>query len=204
MIITKQQILNLNPCEERKDNFLHHYGYLDSFKLRDFVSLDNITYYDKVWVITKLMSHRQCVAFSLACARSVQHNIRKEHQEIIENSLKVVENWLQGNSTQDEIKAAESAAWSAASAAESAWSADSAARSAESAAESAWSAARSAAWSAARSADSAARSAAYAAMSIGYASDNAAKNVAYVADNAAYIHQRELNLILLADIIEDF
>jgi hypothetical protein len=104
--------------------------------------------------------------YAVWCARQVQHKMTDPRSIA---ALDVAERHAEGTATDDELAAAESAAWSAAwiaansaagsaarSAAESAaWSA------ARSAAESAaWSAARSAAWSAARSA---ARSAAWSA-----------------------------------------
>ena len=39
--------------------------------IKDFLSLDNITYPDKVWVCTRLMTRNQKFQFAVACATSV-------------------------------------------------------------------------------------------------------------------------------------
>ncbi len=109
---------------------------------------------DQFWCVYRdgLISDKILRLFAVWSYRQTLKFIEKPDPRSL-NAALVAEAYALGKATQEELTAAESAAWSAA---ESAWSA------AESAAESAWSAARSAArsaWSAAESARSAARSA---------------------------------------------
>lgn len=70
MRITLEEILKFNPCKDRIDNFTRHYPNY-SGSVREFLSLDNITYADKVWVCARLMSPNQRFTFAKTCALSV-------------------------------------------------------------------------------------------------------------------------------------
>jgi hypothetical protein len=70
MKITLKKIEKLNPCKDRLENFVKHNP---DFKgsVRDFLSLDTITYSDKTWVCARLMTGNQRFYWARACARSV-------------------------------------------------------------------------------------------------------------------------------------
>ena len=206
-LINKDIIKALNPCNDRFNNYLKHYSDFSN-TLQDFLSLDNITYSDKVWVITKLFTKEQNVAWSIKCAESVLSNFESVYpnDKRPRQALKAAQAYL-NNPCEETQSAAESAAesaarsaWSAAWAA--AWSAaESAARSARSAARSARSAesAESAVWAAARSAaESAARSAAWSAAESAW---SAAESAAESAESPglAEKEQEDINLIFMVE-----
>lgn len=70
MRINTKTIKMLNPCESRFNNYLNYYKNFDS-DLLDFILLENITYNDKVWVVTRLFTKEQNVKWSLLCASKV-------------------------------------------------------------------------------------------------------------------------------------
>jgi hypothetical protein len=70
MKINKQVIAALNPCADRFNNYVINNQDKD-FTVQDFLGLDNITYSDKIWVMTRLMTTEQCIKWSIACADSV-------------------------------------------------------------------------------------------------------------------------------------
>ena len=71
MRVNVEIIRKMNPCKNRfDDNFLIHYPNFDS-DLEDFLSLDEITYDDKIWVCKKLLNKNQLVHFAVLCAQSV-------------------------------------------------------------------------------------------------------------------------------------
>lgn len=113
MLINTQIICKLEPCESRFDNYLTHY---ESFSgtLEDFIKLDNITYCDKVWVVTRLFTKQQNVKWALLCASKVLSifediypNDKRPRQ-----ALEAVEAWL--NNPSEETKIAANAAVNAA------------------------------------------------------------------------------------------
>jgi len=67
MKITTQIIKDLNPCEDRRDNFLGYYP-LFSGDHEDFLLLDKITHKDKLWVILRLMDRIDVEVFAIDCA----------------------------------------------------------------------------------------------------------------------------------------
>lgn len=71
MRVNVEIIRKMNPCKGRfDDNFLIHYPNFDS-NLEDFLSLDKITYSDKIWVCKKLLNKNQLVHFAILCDQSV-------------------------------------------------------------------------------------------------------------------------------------
>ena len=72
MLINKRVIAELNPCKERFENFANHYSNFEG-NLKEFISLENITYSDKVWVATRLLKRPQLVKWGALCAQSVLH-----------------------------------------------------------------------------------------------------------------------------------
>jgi hypothetical protein len=72
MLINKEMIKPLNPCQDRFNNFVVNYPEFNG-ELKEFLSLDKITYKDKIWVGVRLMTRTQKVKFSIKCAESVLH-----------------------------------------------------------------------------------------------------------------------------------
>ncbi|MBA3755040.1 MAG: hypothetical protein H0X02_01895 [Nitrosomonas sp.] len=118
MIINKEIIEKLEPCKDRFDNFVNNNPDFDG-DLQAFISLDNITYDDKVWVVTRLFTKEQNVKWSLLCASSVLSNFESvcPDDKRPRLALDAVQNYL--DNPCEETKAAESA-WSAEAAARSA------------------------------------------------------------------------------------
>ena len=67
--INTKIIKELNPCQDRLDNWLKYYS---DFKgdILDFLELENITAQDKVWVSLKLLPREIVEVFSIDCAFS--------------------------------------------------------------------------------------------------------------------------------------
>lgn len=80
MKINAEIIAKLNPCTSRFENFKTQYPYFDG-TLSDFVALENITYNDKIWVATRLLSKNQLVHWSILCAESVQPIFESKYPE---------------------------------------------------------------------------------------------------------------------------
>ena len=70
MKINKEIIQKLNPCDDRFNNYVNHYG-KSNFTLEDFIVFENITYSDKVWVVTRLFTKEQNIKWSILCASKV-------------------------------------------------------------------------------------------------------------------------------------
>ena len=72
MLINQEVIVKFNPCQDRFDNFKTNYPGFNG-ELGKFLSLDKITYRDKVWVSMRLMTRTQKVKFAIKCAESTLH-----------------------------------------------------------------------------------------------------------------------------------
>lgn len=138
MIITNKYIKTFNPCKDRMDNFDKLYPKYNS-KLSDFLSLDDISYSDKIWLASRVAPLKTLQQWSVECAEYVLENFEKKFpsDRRVRNYIEVTKKVITGELEKSAARSAESAAWSVAwSAAESAaWSARSAAWSAESAEE---------------------------------------------------------------------
>lgn len=55
MQINAQQIKDLNPCRARWDNFIKHYPNF-SGSMGEFFALTRISFYDKMWVFSRVLS----------------------------------------------------------------------------------------------------------------------------------------------------
>ena len=159
--INVEFIKSFNPCRKGIVNFEKYHSNFNG-SLEKLLKLDNIPYTDKIWLVAKIVNYKILQQWSLDCATFIVDNYNKEHpnDNRINDCLEKTRLFLLGETTEEELSAAEStarsAAWSAAwSARSAAWSAESAAWSA---AESAVCSARSAVRSAAESARSAAES----------------------------------------------
>ena len=62
-MITTGIIKNLKPCPDRLENYLNHYEN-KTFTYAQFISLDEISFEDKMWVLLRLMSLENVVSFS--------------------------------------------------------------------------------------------------------------------------------------------
>lgn len=80
MKITTENVASLNPCASRLQNFKDHYPNF-SGSVQDFLSLDNITYSDKVWVCVRLMTRNQKFYWARACAFSVLEIFEAKHPD---------------------------------------------------------------------------------------------------------------------------
>ena len=142
--ITVNKIMSWGPCYDKEyiqDIFKKHgkkfYTPLEIAKSGE--KIDDI-----LWILLRPEIISEMDLHELACKfaeRALKRERKKGREPHIDswNAIKVKRKWLKGKATDEELSAAESAAW---------YAAESAARSA------AWSAARSAAWYAARSAES--------------------------------------------------
>jgi len=194
MKLTIGMIADLKPCESRFNNFKEHYpDYEGDF--RDFLALENITYEDKVWVATRVLTKNQLVPWSIFCAESVKHIFENKYPD--NKCLTVLLDYLKNipdfNNLSAEVK-------------EKIWKLR---KPAYDAATAATAAAHAATATAAYAADTAA----YAAVDAAYAATAAtaaAHAAAYAAVDAAYANavdareeQQNLNLLFLASLIEE-
>jgi hypothetical protein len=67
--VNSKVIKKLKPCEDRFDNWLHHYGTFDG-SIIEFLSLDKISAMDKMWVASRLLPIDLMVTFAIDCAFS--------------------------------------------------------------------------------------------------------------------------------------
>jgi hypothetical protein len=201
MKLNTEMITKLNPCASRFDNFKQHNPEFDSTMV-EFLKLDNITYYDKIWVATKLLTKNQLVNWSILCAESVKHIYESKYPN--DKSLSELFDYLKSgldfenlNKVQrSKVTRLRSAAYVATYTAATYAAADAAA---------AYAAADAAADAAA--ADAAANAAYAAAYAATYAADStyaaAYADAAYAADaaNAALKAQNDLNMLYLISVI---
>ena len=76
MQITTELIKSFKPCADRFNNFKSNYPNYNN-KLEDFLSLDKISFNDKIWVSVRLMTDEQKITYALKCAESVLHIYEK-------------------------------------------------------------------------------------------------------------------------------
>jgi hypothetical protein len=174
-------------CKEPLDAFEYVYG--DSLVVVEArgeeITDDNKTVVQEMRVIKVVDTKKVAVQFAIACARRALPNYENVYpkDDRVRKVIEAAETWF-ANPTEENMKAAASAAL----AASAAWSAESAAWSA------AWLAVRSAAWSAAESAESAARSAAW------LAAWSAVRSAAWL---AAWLAEKKWQNETLRTIIEE-
>ena len=121
--LNKEVIKALKPCKDRFDNYLNHYKDFDS-NLEEFILLENITYKDKVWVVTKLFTRDQNVKWSLLCASKVLSIFESAYpnDKRPRQALEAAENFL-NNPNEETMSAASYAADAAAAASASSYAA---------------------------------------------------------------------------------
>jgi len=76
--ITDDIIKALKPCKNRYENFTLNYPNF-SGDAAEFLNLENITYEDKLWVMTRLLTKNQNTKWAISCAYSVLPIFEKEH-----------------------------------------------------------------------------------------------------------------------------
>lgn len=104
MLITKELIANLKPCQVRFDNYRAHYaGFIGT--LAEFLALDKITYDDKVWVAQRVLSLPVLQRWAALCAESVLYIYEAAYPDD-NRPRKTVEAALAGTMTQEIIGAA--------------------------------------------------------------------------------------------------
>lgn len=115
--IDTEIIKGLNPCKDRFENFTKHYP---DFKgtFQEFLSLDNITYNDKVWVATRLFTKKQNVKFAFLCASSVLDLFEAKYpnDDRPRKALKAVKEYLVETTNENVAAAVHAAAYAAAAA----------------------------------------------------------------------------------------
>lgn len=188
MRITTETIKSLSPRTSKRGGFYTNYPNYNN-TLKHFINLDEITYSDKVIIVTKLFTHKQNVKWAALCAESVLYLFESKHPNNSgpRTAIKASKNWLRNPTSWYTAMSAESAAWCADRAA-------------------VWAATKSAAYHAAIAAKYSARSAAkhvkYAARYAKRAADAAvksAKAAAWPTESAmdARIAQENKNLQLM-------
>ena len=78
MTITNDIIKALKPCADGYENFTNNYPNY-SGDAANFLSLENIDYEDKVWVMTRLLTKNQNAKWAIACANSVLPIFERAH-----------------------------------------------------------------------------------------------------------------------------
>lgn len=68
LVINTELIESLNPCKDRFNNWLEHYG-TRSFTILEFLELeDDITAPDKIWVAVRVLPRDLVEVFAIDCA----------------------------------------------------------------------------------------------------------------------------------------
>lgn len=106
MKINRTVIEKLKPCKDKFDNYSSNHGDKD-YNLEQFLELDNITYSDKVWVVTKLFTHEQNVKWSIACVESVLYIFENQHpnDKRPRKAIEAAKQWLLDPTEENRIAA---------------------------------------------------------------------------------------------------
>ncbi len=70
MKINTEMILDLEPCSDRKENYLEFYKDFEG-SLEDFFKLEKISFHDKIWVSLRLVDKNTNIKFAVKCAEFV-------------------------------------------------------------------------------------------------------------------------------------
>lgn len=157
MKINAEIIKKFEPCEPRFNNFKKEYPKFEG-NLKEFISLDRISYRDKIWVVTRLFTKKQNVQWAVLCAESVLsiYESKYPNDNRPRAAIDAIKAWMNNPSEENRL-AAYAAAGAAADAAYAAYAADyAAARATNAAADYAAGAATNAARAAAGAANAAA------------------------------------------------
>ena len=120
MIINTDIIRDLKPCQQRLDNFLEHYPNFNG-DINKFLNLKKITYFDKLWVIFRVLPKKDVIKLAGLFAQHVLHIYEKKYpnDNRVRNCVNTV---LNPKSTKIELNnAADAAADAVRYAADAAW-----------------------------------------------------------------------------------
>lgn len=133
-----------NPCYDPQDSYGDFSG-----TILDILKDERIPNNDKIWAVTRdgVLDDKTLRLFACACAREVWHLFKDERSL---KAIEVIERYANGMATEEELAAAQYAAWAAAWDAEQAEAQDAAQAARAAARDAARAAAWDAAWDAAR------------------------------------------------------
>ncbi len=168
--ITAEMIMDKEPCEDWTEERVRKY--IGKGKtLKEILEIKEVSEEDRIWCVTRFLPDKTNRAFAIWCAQQCRTDVQE-----IKDYIKVIKRYYAGKATDEELMAAERAAYRAAY-----WAADGAAYwAAERAAE------RAADWAAYKAADWAADGAAY----------MAADGAAYWAAERAIMRKNQIERLL--------
>ena len=104
-MITTGIIKNLKPCTSRFENYLNHYKNVN-FTYAQFIGLDKISFEDKMWVLTRLMSLENAVLFAQDAAQdAAQYAAKSANQDAAQDAARFAAQYAQ-DAAQDAAKSA--------------------------------------------------------------------------------------------------
>lgn len=108
MKINRKLIEKYNPCVSRFKNFLSHYHHFDG-EVTEFLALDKISYTDKIWVMTRLLSKEQNLKLTLTCVEPVlsQYELKYPNDKRARNAVELTKEFLANPSKDTANKAKE-------------------------------------------------------------------------------------------------
>lgn len=117
MKITNAYIKLLKPCKRGIINFDKHYPEYEG-TLSELLTLDNIPYSDKKWLVCEVVDYKILQQWSVECAEQVVDNYKELYQgdSRISECIKITKLFLLGVVSLESLSAAASAAsaaWSA-------------------------------------------------------------------------------------------
>ena len=112
MYTTLKKIREQGPCTHGWVKLLKHLGKnsQDDEPLSFTSILDSSGLDDAIWCLHTLDDHKAIVRFALGCAQMVEHLMVDERSR---NALRIVEAWLKGSASEEELKQAAYAAGAA-------------------------------------------------------------------------------------------
>ena len=119
--VNQKAIAKLNPCKERFDNYIKHYGDRD-FTTRQFMGLKNITHSDKLWVAFRMMNRSQINEAVADIAESVLHFYKSKHpgDRRVRECIEAIREYKKGGITREQLEVKRSDAYAAVYAADAA------------------------------------------------------------------------------------
>jgi len=84
-MITTEKIKNLKPCANRLKNYLNYYEN-KTFTYQEFISLDEISFEDKVWVLLRLMNLKDLVSLSQDTTQNAVQCVQNADQDAYQDA----------------------------------------------------------------------------------------------------------------------
>jgi hypothetical protein len=137
MLITLQMVLDLHPCDTYAADgvptslLLDLYAGRDHYTPEEVADLEVVPTSDRRWVLSRLMTHRQCVEWAIMSARAVSQHLDDRTRGPAQAAIEAAARWLRGEAAAEECRAAAAYAAAASSAAYAAADADYAAYAAD-------------------------------------------------------------------------